>query len=421
MCLSGTGEDASGGAIMIYSMLQKRITEGSLLLRDETGAEHLFGSGEPRATMVLEKPGVLRRILRNPALELGDSYIDGDWNTPDLLTLLNVLRRNFDAAAGAAWMRRLQALLRLGNTLRRSRHNVSVHYDLDEPLFRAFLDAEMHYSCAYFTDPSMSLEAAQQEKADLIARKLCLETDQRVLDIGCGWGSLAIHLASRFGVHVTGLTLSVEQHRVATAEARRRGLSDKVTFLLEDYREHQGSYDRVVSVGMFEHVGKAAYDTFFDVVRERLNPGGVCLLHTIGRPGPPVHLTNPWIDRHIFPGGYIPSASEVLVPLEQSGLVLCDLEIWRRHYAYTLHHWQERFQARREDFVGSKGERFCRIWEFYLAASESSFDVGELEVFHFQLGKDQDAVPLSRDYLYRDDTGVPPMAQAGSRRLSEVR
>lgn len=406
---------------MIYSMLGQRISEGSLLLRDETGAEHLFGSGQPKATMVLEKPGVLRRILRNPALELGESYVDGDWSTPDLVTLLNVLRRNFGSASSSAWLRRLQALLSLGNTLRRARRNVSTHYDLDEPLFRAFLDDEMHYSCAYFADSGMSLEHAQQAKAELIARKLCLEAGQRVLDIGCGWGSLAMHLASRFGVHVTGLTLSVEQHRVATAEAGRRGLGDQVEFLLQDYREHEGSYDRVVSVGMFEHVGRAAYGTFFDVVRERLNPGGVCLLHTIGRPGPPLHVTNPWIDRHIFPGGYIPSASEVLVPLEQSGLVLCDLEIWRRHYAYTLNHWQQRFQARREAFVGSKGERFCRVWEFYLAASESSFDVGELEVFHFQIGKDQDAVPLTRDYLYREDAVAQPRVPPGPRRVSEAR
>ncbi|TVS16465.1 MAG: class I SAM-dependent methyltransferase [Gammaproteobacteria bacterium] len=385
---------------MIYRMLRQRITEGRLILRDENGEEHHFGEGQPEASMTLNQPGVLRRIVRYPALELGQSYVDGDWDTPDPVVLLNVLRRNFASEAGSVWLRRLQSVLKLGNSRRRSRRNVAVHYDLDEPLFRAFLDREMHYSCAYFTDPEVTLEAAQEAKAGLIARKLCLEPGQQVLDIGCGWGSLSMYLAANHGVRVTGLTLSAEQHRVAVAEARRRGLSDQVEFLLEDYREHRRSYDRVVSVGMFEHVGRAAYGTFFDVVRERLQPGGVCLLHTIGRPGPPVHLTNPWIDRHIFPGGYIPSASEVIGPIESSRLVLCDLEIWRRHYAYTLHHWQQRFQARRDEFVRSKGERFCRIWEFYLAASESAFDCGELEVFHFQLGRDQDAVPLTRDYLY---------------------
>ncbi len=387
---------------MIYRMLRQRITQGRLILRDENGEEHHFGEGQPEAYMTLNQPGVLRRIVRYPALELGESYVDGDWDTPDPVALLNVLRRNFASEAGSIWLRRLQSVLKLGNSRRRSRRNVAVHYDLDEPLFRAFLDREMHYSCAYFTDPEVSLEAAQEAKAALIARKLCLQPGQQVLDIGCGWGSLAMYLATNHGVRVTGLTLSAEQHRVAVAEARRRGLSDQVEFLLEDYREHRRSYDRVVSVGMFEHVGRAAYGTFCDVVRERLQPGGVCLLHTIGRPGPPVHLTNPWIDRHIFPGGYIPSASEVIGPIESSGLVLCDLEIWRRHYAYTLHHWQQRFQSRRDEFVRSKGERFCRIWEFYLAASESAFDSGELEVFHFQLGRDQDAVPLTRDYLYRD-------------------
>ncbi len=401
---------------MIDAILRRRISEGTLALRDASGEERVYGAGSPRATMTLNSKGVLRRILRHPELELGETYVEGEWDTPDLVGLLEVLHRNASGPVTPFWQRRLKSLLKFSNDVVRSRRNVAVHYDLDEPLFRAFLDSEMHYSCAYFRTPQDSLEAAQVAKAELIGRKLLLEPGQRVLDIGCGWGSLAMFLAARFDVAVTGLTLSQEQYRVACAEAKRRGLDGRVQFLLEDYREHVGSYDRVVSVGMFEHVGLSSYDLFFELVRARLSTGGTALLHTIGRPGPPVLATNPWIERHIFPGGYIPSASEVLAPLERSGLVLCDFEVWRRHYAFTLHHWQQRFQTHREAFVRSKGQRFCRLWEFYLAACEAAFASGALEVFHFQLGTDQDAVPLTRDYLYRDWPALDGDRSNGRRR-----
>lgn len=387
---------------MIDALLRRQITQGCLTLRDASGKETDYGSGSPRATMILNREGVLRRIVRHPELELGESYVDGDWDTPDLRALLDLLRRNVPMSTPPLWLRQLKSLLKLSNGIGRSRRNVAAHYDLDEPLFRAFLDSEMHYSCAYFPTQDVSLEEAQTAKAELIARKLLLEPGQRVLDIGCGWGSLAIYLASRFDVTVTGLTLSKEQYRVACSEVKKRGLEGRVEFLLEDYREHQGSYDRVVSVGMFEHVGRDAYQVFFDSVQTLLAAGGTALLHTIGRPGPPALATNPWIERHVFPGGYIPSASEVLMPLERSGLVLCDLEVWRRHYARTLYHWYDRFRSQRDAFVRSKGESFCRLWEFYLTACESAFNMGDLEVFHFQVGTDQDAVPLTRDYLYRE-------------------
>lgn len=401
------GVSVKGGApsagTMIYRILRERLRHGSLTIREADGKEETFGSGEPHLMLRLNEPGVLGRIMRNPALQMGETYIDGGWDCDDLAGLLNLLRRNLaELEALPRWQRRLVGLLRGGNGRRKSRHNVSVHYDLDETLFRAFLDEEMHYSCAYFPTPDATLEAAQRAKADHIARKLCLEPGQKVLDIGCGWGSLAMHLARDYGVSVTGLTLSTEQHRVATATAADRGLQDQVQFLLQDYREHHETYDRVVSVGMFEHVGLANYQTFFDVVRDRLAPDGIALLHTIGRYSEPALAVNPWIQRHIFPGGYIPSASEVLPAIERSGLVMADLEVLRQHYAWTLHAWQERFQAQRDRFVTLKGERFCRIWEFYLAASESSFEEGELEVFHFQLSKQLRAVPVTRDYLYLD-------------------
>lgn len=387
---------------MIYRMLREKIRHGSLTIRDHSGEEETFGAGEPHFHLRLNQAGVLKRIARNPALQMGETYIDGAWGCDDLAGLLNMLRVNLsELEALPRWQRRLLGLLRGSNNQHKSRQNVSVHYDLDETLFRAFLDEEMHYSCAYFPSPEASLEAAQRAKADHIARKLCLRPGQKVLDIGCGWGSLAMHLARYYDVRVTGLTLSTEQHRVATATAAERGLQDKVSFLLEDYRDHQGSYDRVVSVGMFEHVGLSNFQAYFNTVRDRLTADGVALIHTIGRFSEPVLATNPWIQRYIFPGGYIPSASEVLPTLERSGLVLADLEVLRRHYAWTLHAWQERFQAQRDRFVELKGERFCRIWEFYLAASESSFEEGDLVVFHFQLSKQLHTVPMTRDYLHK--------------------
>ena len=268
----------------------------------------------------------------------------------------------------------------------------------------------MHYSCAYFRDRGMTLEEAQYAKSEHIAAKLHLRPGHRVLDIGCGWGSLAMHLAENHDVKVTGLTLSAEQLRVARETAAGRGLENQVEFLLQDYREHPETYDRIVSVGMFEHVGKQNVQRFFDSVRQALTDNGVALLHTIGSKNPPEPV-NPWIRRYIFPGGYIPSLSDIAPAVERAGLVTTDIEVLRRHYAFTLKEWNRRFQGARDRFVESKGERFCRMWEFYLVICQTAFEVGDLVVLQWQLATDNETVPITRDYLYDDALSEPVSMQ----------
>lgn len=390
---------------MFLPLLQRLVRKGTLAVVMPDGARHEFGNGEPRAEWILRDNGVMRSIVRNPTMNLGETYIDERWDAGDgdLAGLLRVLRMNLEQEASAS---RLPRFLRLGsallaswNNVRASLANVSHHYDREEALFRSFLDDAMHYSCAYFAESGMTLEQAQRAKAEHIRRKLCTAPGNRVLDIGCGWGSLGLYLA-REGALVNGVTLSKEQLRVAQDEARRQGLDSRVQFLLEDYRDHRGSYDAVVSVGMLEHVGRRNLGRFFEVVRERLNDDGVALIHTIGTVGPPEPV-NPWIRRHIFPGGYIPAASDLMHAVEASGLVLSDVEVWRRHYAGTLREWNARFQASRDEHKRALGERGCRVWEFYLTACETAFEVSDLVVFQLQLAKRNDRVPLTRDYLYQ--------------------
>ncbi|HEY9544997.1 MAG TPA: cyclopropane-fatty-acyl-phospholipid synthase family protein [Solimonas sp.] len=364
----------------------------------------MLGHGEPRARVQLRDPGVLREILLRPSLKFGETYMEHGWEPADgdLLRVLEVGLKFEDSLEHRMKGRRVRALLsqllELNNPLA-SQHNVEHHYDLDADLYRRFLDEEMFYSCAYFERDDMTLEAAQQAKCALIARKLDLKPGARVLDIGCGWGGLAIHLAQNHGAHVTGITLSSEQLAVAQARVEELGLNGQIEFRLEDYRSTQGEFDAVVSVGMFEHVGRPQYPTFFKQVRERLKPHGTALIHSIGRLSPP-GSGNAWIRKYIFPGGYIPAASEALAVLEESGLLLNDFEVWRLHYAKTLAQWNHRFQTSRAYFVDKLGERFCRMWEFYLLASEASFRWGGLCVFHLQLSHQLDRLPLTRDYLY---------------------
>ena len=390
---------------MFLKLLDRHVTQGTLTVVEPGGRRHTFGAGEPAATWVLNKPGTARRILLNPQANLGETYMNGEWDVEDgdlgdLLTVLRVnMERELPARSVAALLGPLGTLVSSWNNVRASLSNVSHHYDLDEALFRAFLDRDMHYSCAYFRAPGLSLEAAQAAKCDHIRGKLNLAPGQRVLDIGCGWGSLAMHLAEHAGVEVVGLTLSGEQLRAARAQAERRGLAGRVTFRLEDYRQHRAQYDAVVSVGMFEHVGRRNFARYFEQVHECLAPHGTALMHTIGQYGGP-SPTNAWIRKYIFPGGYIPAASEVMQAIEPSGLILSDLEVWRRHYALTLREWNRRFQAVRGDFVRAKGERFCRMWEFYLLACATAFEIADLVVFQFQLARANDTVPVTRDYLY---------------------
>ncbi|MCC2657458.1 MAG: SAM-dependent methyltransferase [Panacagrimonas sp.] len=384
---------------------QGRFRHGSLTFEAPDGASWNLGHGAPQARIRLHRKRSLWRMLLHPDLQFGEAYVEGAWD-PLGCTLEQVLEAAVamtdSDAVSARWRVLSRAAERIAElndawiAARRIRH----HYDVDSDLYATFLDRDLHYSCAYFADPTMDLEAAQQAKCALIAAKLDLRPNARVLDIGCGWGSLALYLAEKHGARVTAITLSPGQFEVARRRAAERGLTDRVEFRLQDYRLTEGRFDAIVSVGMFEHVGRPQYPRFFETMRERLAHGGTALLHTIGRNGPPAP-TNAWIRRHIFPGGYIPAASEVLEALEPSGLRLTDFEIWRLHYALTLAEWNRRFQARRSEFAQRLGERFCRIWEFYLQGSEASFRQGGLVVFQLQMGREINRLPMTRDYLYR--------------------
>ncbi len=383
-------------------LLSRMIKTGTLNVVMPDGGEHSFGSGEPSVAWMIQKSGTLSKIARNPLLNLGETYIDQEWDAQEgrLAELLTVLRLNIEQSISVrSPLFFIPAILQSWNNIRASMQNVSHHYDLDEKLFRSFLDSDMHYSCAYFSKPSMSLEDAQQAKCEHIAKKLCLKPDSNVLDIGSGWGSLAMHLAENYDVYVTGITLSQEQLTVARNRAEERNLGNRVKFELQDYRQHEGEYDGIVSVGMFEHVGKHNFLAYFSKVKSLLKPDGLALIHTIGSHAPPTP-TNPWIRRQIFPGGYIPSLSEASVAIEKSGLVFNDIEVWRRHYAGTLQEWNKRFQLVREQFVESHGEKFCRMWEFYLCASQTAFELATLLVYQLQLGHRNDSAPLTRNYLY---------------------
>jgi cyclopropane-fatty-acyl-phospholipid synthase len=301
------------------------------------------------------------------------------------------------------WMLRyLRRRLQQFNPPSRAQRNVAHHYDLDGQLYSLFLDADRQYSCAYFESPELSLDDAQLAKRRHLAAKLLLKEGVRVLDIGCGWGGLGLYLAELTGADVTGVTLSQEQHAVANARAAEKGLSGRARFDLQDYRDVPGPFDRIVSVGMFEHVGVSHYETFFRKSAQLLADDGVMLLHSIGRSEGP-SVTNPWIAKYIFPGGYIPSLSEVLPHIEKAGLLVTDIEILRLHYAETLKAWRERFLAHREEVERIYDRRFVRMWEFYLAASEMSFREQNMMNFQIQLTKKQGVVPMTRDYIVREE------------------
>ncbi|MDE2574688.1 MAG: class I SAM-dependent methyltransferase [Rhodospirillales bacterium] len=361
----------------------------------------------------------MRRLVLTPSLGLGEAYMDGGITLVDgsIYDLLDVLILNTEHhPAGHPAMRLRETLGSLGrrivqyNPARRSRRNVAHHYDLNGRLYSLFLDRDRQYSCGYFPRGDETLEEAQAAKKRHIAAKLCLDRPGlRVLDIGCGWGGMALTLARDFGAHVTGITLSTEQHAEATARAAAEGLADRVTFELADYRTLHRRFDRIVSVGMFEHVGIGHYGRFFETVKSCLAPDGVALLHAIGR-NSPRGATNRWVTKYIFPGGYCPALSEVFEAIEGSGLVSTDVEILRLHYAETLRHWRRRFAANRDAIAGLYDQRFCRMFEFYLAASELSFRRENQMVFQIQLTRDQAAVPLTRDYIFEAERAAAPAA-----------
>jgi len=387
--------------------LKRFIRHGTLTVIDAGGRQHRFGNGQaPGCTIKLHDKALHRQLLINPDLYLGEAYMNGTltMESGTLHHLLTVFGVNLEDGPAFPWEAIEDALspillrLQQWNRLARSKQNVAHHYDLSERLYRLFLDEDMQYSCAYFTSPDASLEQAQRDKKRHIAAKLLLKPGMGVLDIGCGWGGLAIYLAQRYGVRVTGLTLSEEQHRVATQRAKDAGLQDRVQFHLRDYRHETGSYDRIVSVGMFEHVGTRYYKTFFDKVKALLTADGVALLHSIGRADGP-ETTNPWLRKYIFPGSGAPALSEVLPVVEKTGLWVTDIEILRLHYAYTLAQWAKRFETHRAEIAQLYDERFCRMWEFYLASAEMYFRYCNVMVFQMQLARNINAVPVTRDYM----------------------
>jgi cyclopropane-fatty-acyl-phospholipid synthase len=415
-------ETVTRAATMFLShLLSHAVRTGTLHVTDAHGARHTFGDGTPPTVSVaLHDPKLHWLLLLRPRVTAGEAYMDGrlTMETGTLFDLMDLvcrdhLDRDWPLATrlidtAETWLRPLQQF----NPVRRSHANVAHHYDLSGALYDLFLDQDRQYSCAYFAEPHDDIDRAQRDKKRRIAAKLLLQPGHRVLDIGCGWGGMALMLARDYGCAVTGLTLSREQHDFALQRVKDAGLEDKIEIRLEDYRVHDGTYDRIVSVGMFEHVGLPFYPTYFRRVREMLKPDGVAVLHTIGRLDGP-GATDSWIRKYIFPGGYSPALSEVTGPIERQRLLMTDVEILRLHYAETLRLWRERFLARRDEAAQLYDERFVRMWEYYLAASEVAFRHLGHAVFQIQMARRNETVPITRSYMTLDgEAAAAPASRA---------
>jgi cyclopropane-fatty-acyl-phospholipid synthase len=389
-------------------MMKSFVRKGTLKVIDADGKVHIFGGRQPGpdVTMRLTDPALYRTLFFNPELAAGEAYMDGRMSFEssslrDFLTLFSVNRLSLGSYPLQKVLRRVSLGLRRfqqANPIGKAQKNVAHHYDIGNDFYRLFLDRGMQYSCAYFTSDADTLEEAQQNKLRLIAAKLDLKPGQRVLDIGSGWGDMALYLGRMADVNVLGVTLSKEQCALANEKAKALGLADRVRFELRDYRDLSESFDRIVSVGMFEHVGVHHYGEFFAKVNDLLTADGVMLLHSIGHMSPP-GTASPWLRKYIFPGAYSPALSEVFTSVESNSLWVTDLEFLRVHYAKTLAHWESRFQANRAKVAEMYDERFCRMWEFYLISAEMMFRTGSQLVFHMQLAKKRDAVPIVRDYM----------------------
>jgi cyclopropane-fatty-acyl-phospholipid synthase len=394
---------------LLRHLLQQFIRRGAMTFTAASGAKFTCGDGTGQHVFArFLTADAERRILLNPELALGETYMDGTFvvENGSIADALAILMDQPDLLPRWAKLQKLARYLarhlRQFNPRGRARNNVAHHYDLDGRLYSLFLDSDMQYSCAYFEKPDATLDDAQLAKKRHIAAKLLIRRGHKLLDIGSGWGGLGLYLAETTGASVTGITLSREQLQASNARAAEKNLAGSARFLLQDYRDIPGPFDRIVSVGMFEHVGVDFYDTYFKQCAELLADDGVMLLHAIGRSEPP-DSTNPWIAKYIFPGGYIPALSEVMPAIERAGLLVCDVEILRLHYAQTLKAWRERFMARREEAIQLYDERFARMWEFYLASSEMAFRKQNLMNFQIQLAKRQDVVPMTHDYLVREE------------------
>ena len=395
------------GNTLLAKVMTRFVSQGALTVILPDGTSSTYGpGGEPSATIRINDPKLPLQLVKNPELVAGEAYMEGRLEMVDctIRDFLNVFAHNRDGlrkgpirAKVKAWQKKIRRWHQR-NPRAASSANVKAHYDISNDLYRLFLDEDLQYSCAYWADTDMTLEAAQLAKKRHIAAKLRLEPGQRVLDIGCGWGGMAIFLAQEYDVEVVGVTLSEQQHALATLRVGEAGLMDRVDIRLQDYRDVQGPFDRIVSVGMFEHVGIGHFAEYFAGIRDLLTDDGVALIHAIGRKGGP-GTTGAWIRKYIFPGGYSPALSETFAKIEKAGLWVTDCEILRLHYAYTLAEWNKRAQASRAEIVEMMGEAFFRMWEFYLAISELSFLHGKHMNFQIQLTKDVQALPIIRDYM----------------------
>jgi cyclopropane-fatty-acyl-phospholipid synthase len=408
--------------MLFTAILSSIVREGSLRLIDAQGRAKLIGDGSsPRVTVRLADRRLDWTLALNPGLSVGEAYMEGRLVVEQgtLYDFLELVARNFNSAGKPRWMaafERLGTQLAQHNPVGKAQKNVAHHYDLSDKLYDIFLDRDRQYSCAYFTAPDETLETAQENKKRHLAAKLLLDRPSlKVLDIGSGWGGLALYLASESGADVTGVTLSVEQQKVSADRALKAQLAGRVRFHLRDYREEPGRYDRIVSVGMFEHVGRRHYDEFFAKLRNLLTDDGVALIHSIGYSDRPAPI-NPFIRKYIFPGADLPSLSEVFASAERSGLCVTDVEILRLHYAETLRHWRERFMARRDEVAKLYDARFCRMWEFYLALCEIGFRLRTNMVFQMQLSKKLGTVPLTRDYMFEWERAHRPADSAPQRK-----
>lgn len=383
------------------------VRSGNLILEDPDEQRYQLGDATGvRVHVRITRWDTIFQLVMNPDLAFGEGFMNGDIQMVEgsIYDLLAVVFQNLKSEEAPGLSRFSRGLFRMllrfssYNSIGKSKQNVAHHYDLDGRLYNLFLDSDQQYSCAYFETPESTLEEAQLAKKRHLVAKLNVQPGQSVLDIGSGWGGLGLYLARHAQAHVKGITLSEEQLAVSRARAECEGLRTHVHFELQDYRLLNERFDRIVSVGMFEHVGRKSYQEFFAKVRDLLADDGVAVLHYIGRTVPPSE-TNEWILKYIFPGGYLPSLSEVLPEVERQGLMVTDIEVLRLHYAETLRLWRERFMANREQAVEMYDERFARMWEFYLASSESAFRFQGLAIHQIQMVRDQNVLPLTRDYI----------------------
>ena len=393
---------------MLYNVLKKLNFDGTLEIIDSKNKLHTFGNSNPLVTIRLTNKSIERKLFINPGLHLGEAYMNEELiiEKGTIEEFISLISNSYDDFVSNNKIYKFYEYLssvfmpfQQINQLVNSKKNVAHHYDIDENLYKLFLDKDMQYSCAYFHNPNIGLDQAQKDKKEHIIKKLNINENMNVLDIGCGWGGMAIEIAKQTGAKVKGITLSENQFKTASERAQKEGLSDRVSFALQDYRNETDQYDRIVSVGMFEHVGVRYFGTYLKKVHDILKDNGVFLLHTIGQRGKPT-ATSPWIRKYIFPGGYIPSLSEIMKETQKLNINIADIEILRLHYAHTLSHWYKNVMENRDKIIKMFDMRFFRMWEFYLLASKYSFvNMGNV-VFQIQISKNINNLPLTRNYIY---------------------